>query len=61
MIQGKIYQAEEEILNISLNIYPDVYNKLISKEYLNFYLILTMLICFKKHIINSIVSFNNNI
>lgn len=55
-MNNKFLLAEEEILSISNNIFPEVYEKLIDKESLNQYIILVLLVCFKKQAINNIVS-----
>ena len=58
IVQGKFHQAEEEILNISKNIYPEFFEKILNQETLAHYIVLVMLICYKKHVIFSIVSIN---
>lgn len=59
IVQGKFHQAEEEILNISKNIYPEFFEKILDQETLAQYIVLVMLICYKKHVILSIVSILN--
>lgn len=54
MIQGKFFHAEEEIINMSQNIYPEFHEKLLSHESLSFYIVVVLLICFKRHVIHSV-------
>lgn len=56
MMQGKFLLAEEELVTMSQSIYPDFYEKLLSVEDLTFYIILVLVVCFKNHVLKTIVS-----
>mmetsp|Transcript_17678 Transcript_17678/g.18325 ORF Transcript_17678/g.18325 Transcript_17678/m.18325 type:complete len:463 (+) Transcript_17678:3-1391(+) len=54
LVNGKFLLAEEEILGISNSIFPEVFEKIIDKDSLFFYIILIMLVCYKKQIIDNL-------
>ncbi len=59
VIQGKFHQAEEDLLNISRNIYSEFFEKILNEESLSFYIMIILLVNYKKHVFYSIQTNSN--
>jgi len=56
LINGKFKLAEDEILSVGKNIFPEVFDKLIDKESIFKYFVLMLLVCYRKQALGNLVS-----